>query len=119
MFGGHGHSHNGQQCHGHGGEGAHGHGGSGGKLNVGFDDEEEEEIRKKRQTKMQNLNGQQMAMANAMKAQGAGEGGMIPAHPMMMHMPKMTPKMMEISKKMMEQRQQIMKEFIEKGREYF
>lgn len=115
MFGGHGHNHGGKECaHGHG-KGAHGHG----KPNIGFGDEDEEKMMVKRQMMMQQMMMQQMMKANENKGEAGNEGDnsklAMPINPMAM--PQMTPQMMEISKKMFEQRQQLMKEYMDKGGE--
>jgi hypothetical protein len=87
MFSGHTHSHDGTPCH--------GHGGSNQRLPVGFGGPDE-------QPQLQS--NQQMAMA---------------MNPMMMMMmnnqTQNNPQMMELAKKMFEQRQKLMKEFMEQG----
>lgn len=113
MFGGHGHSHEGSGGH-------HGHSHDGGKCqghnNFGFGDEDESGNKK---APNPNLN-MMMMMANAMKMnenanlqQGGAEvsGDGTPSGNNVM----MNPQMMEFAKKMFEQRQQLMKQYMEQG----
>ena len=113
MFG-HGHSHSG----GGGGHG-HSHGGhTGNSTSVGFDDEDTDTTKT---NPMMNQNMMMMKMmANAMKMQQAQQNSdstdsnQRSNNMMMMSPPEMTPQMMELTKKMFEQRQQLMKEYIDK-----
>jgi hypothetical protein len=139
MLGGdsHGHSHgNGQKCnHSHGGGG--GDGGGGGsttaaahnnRLNVGFGDDDDAYARPaKPNPMMQMMKSAMMNMQQQMQNSGAAGSGasasMLPNNPMlmggpgggMMTMPQMTPEMMEFAKKMFEQRQELMRDFVAKG----
>lgn len=96
----HGHSHDGGKCgHSHGG-------GGGGFFNVGFGDEDES-----KQKLM--MRPPPMMMQTGDASNNGGGPGMAPM--MMMMPPQMTPQMMEFAKKMHEQRQILMKEFMEQG----
>jgi ankyrin repeat protein len=93
----HGHSHDGGKC-------AHSHGGGGGGFhNVGFGDEED--------SKQKLMIRPPPLMMQTGDAGNSGSG----MTPMMMMPPQMTPQMMEFAKKMHEQRQILMKEFMEQG----
>lgn len=112
MFSSHGHSHDGGSCnHGHGGHG-HSHGARSGGGLVGFGDDDDDKSKKMNPM----MNPMMMAMMNAMKNEQNPNGP--PGNPMMMAMmnqAQMNPQMMEMGKKMFEMRQQMMKEFMEKG----
>jgi ankyrin repeat protein len=98
----HGHSHDGGKCaHSHGSGGG---GGGGGFFNVGFGDDDE--------SKQKLMMRPPPMMMQTGDASNNGSG----MTPMMMMMPQqMTPQMMEFAKKMHEQRQILMKEFMEQG----
>lgn len=108
MFGSHGHSHDGGACN-------HSHGGGGGSRNFGFGDEDDDNQPKN--TKNPMMNPMMMAMMQQMKNNQNGNEGAMMMNPMMMMMSQAqsNPQMMELIKKMHEQRQQMMKEFMEKG----
>jgi ankyrin repeat protein len=126
MFGGsHGHSHDGGD-HGHshgGGNHGHSHGGGGSKPNVGFGDDDDEngqsglKSAQQKQAMMMQQNMMMMKMmASKMKNEGGGGGGGGDMTNAMMAMnPQMTPQMMEFAKKMFEERQKLMKEYMEQG----
>ena len=129
MFGGqHNHSHEGGGAHGHG----HSHGGSHGHshgqraaMEVGFGDEEDQTV--KSNMTNQNMMMMKMMMANAMKMSQANANPSDASSSdvskkssssnnmmMMMEPPQMSPQMMDMAKKMFEQRQQLMKEYMDK-----
>ncbi len=114
MFG-HGHSHGGGHGHSHGG-GGHNHS-HGNKIDVGFGDDDDIP-NNKQNTMNQNMMMMKM-MANAMKmAQSNANGESNENNNNNMQMlpdsPQMSPQMMELAKKMFEQRQQLMKEYMDK-----
>jgi hypothetical protein len=112
MFG-HGHSHGGGHGHSHGG-GGHNHS-HGNKIDVGFGDDDD--IPNNKQNMMnQNMMMMKM-MANAMKmaqSNSNGESNENNNMQMLPDSPQMSPQMMELAKKMFEQRQQLMKEYMDK-----
>lgn len=126
MFGGnHNHSHDGG-THGHSHSGSHGHShGQRSAMEVGFGDEEDHTV--KSNMPNPNMMMMQMMMANAMKMAQSNANSNDPTNGdvskssnsnnnnnMMMDLPQMSPQMMELAKKMFEQRQQLMKEYMDK-----
>ena len=120
MFGGgHGHSHEADD-HGHSHTGKHGHSHTGGgKSNIGFGDDDEE-FKKGPMNKAMIMN-QNMMMMKMMAAAATSQGNAGAADPTMAKnspmamMPQMTPQMVEFAKKMFEERQKMMKQYIEQG----
>ena len=112
MFGNHGHSH-GSSDHNHSHGGGHNHSHGGHVSDVGFGDDDEKIAATKTKPPGQTMNPMMAAMMMMKQANesghshGDGSGNMM--------MPQMSPEMMEMAKKMMEQRQILMKEYMEKG----
>ncbi|CAF0707847.1 unnamed protein product [Brachionus calyciflorus] len=106
MFGSHGHSHDGGSC-------KHSHGGS--SRNLGFGDEDEEKSSNPKPNPM--MNPMMMAMMQQQMKNNTGNEGAMMMNPMMMMMNQAqnNPQMMDVFKRMMEHRQQMMKEFMENG----
>lgn len=134
--GSHGHSHNGgQKCsHSHGGPSESSSGAKAPRANVGFGDDEDAYARPAKTNPMLAMMNSAMKNMQQQQLQGAfaGDKTAVPVNPMMammaamqqqqqggaggaFPMPPMTPQMMEFAKKMFEQRQEMMRDFMAAG----